>query len=215
MPENELHLELKAFRKDQLRLTQDALAKELNVQRSAYANWESGYSSIPEDKLTALRNLGFQADVSAPRNLAPGVEVPLRFIGSVAADTIANWTDPFESETFEFVPPEMADRRGRFCARVASDSMMDFLHVDDVAIFQSDEAHRVGRVVLYRTKDNKLAVKELRYRDGDYWLHSLNPRYEDCQANGQVVGYLVGIVRAWGTRRMSLYDPNGLTPEKF
>lgn len=203
--------ELKAFRK-KLRLTQGELAADIGVTRSQYANWEAGTSQIPQHHLESLRLRGFQGDVSEPRNIAAQIDAPIRFIGTVGADTLANWVDPFESEIFEYVPPEMADRLGRFAARVASDSMMDFLQPDDIIVLQHDPTPRIGRIVLYRSAENKLAIKQLAYRDGEYYLHSLNPAYEDIQAYGQVVGYLVGVVRMWGTKRMTVYDPSGLTP---
>lgn len=74
---------------------------------------------------------------------------------------------------------------------------------------------KIGKVVLFRTDDGKITVKQLKHDGKDFILHPLNPKYDDHLADGSVVGFLVGKVRQLGRRKLTDYDPDGLTPEVF
>lgn len=138
--------------------------------------------------------------------------VPITYIGAIAASNPVNWTDPFESETFEFVPPEMGDARGRFACRIESDSMMPLLEPHDVCVFQRTDVPKIGHVILFRSHDRLVTVKQLKHNGVNYLLHPLNPTYDDSPANGQMLGFLVGIVRERGTQRLTVFDSTGILP---
>lgn len=195
-----------------LRMTQKALAAELGVDRDAYKNWEYGQNPPPDRVMHRLRAMGLGHEVGAPLIPASQLLIPITYIGAVNASDKANWTDPFESEAFEFVPPEMGDVRGRFCCKIASDSCFDLLWPDDIAVFQREDIPKLNAVVLFRSFDNRITIKQLKHDGQDFILHPLNPRYEDERAEGSMVGYLVGIVRTQGSRKVTVYDEFGIRP---
>ena len=60
---------------------------------------------------------------------------------------------------------------------------------------------------------SNLRLNQHREHDGRaFYLHPLNPAYEDSPAEGVVVGYLVGIVRMAGSKKVTVYDATGIIP---
>ncbi len=202
---------LKAFR-DAKGLTQQAMADALGIKRSRYANYECGASNPDATVTERLAGIGFEPTPGPPLVPASQLFVPVPYIGFVAASDKVNWTDPFESETFEFVPPEMGDTRGRFACRVSSDSMYPLLEPGDVCVFHRTDVPRIGLVILFRSNENLVTIKLLKHDGTNYLLKPLNTRYEDNIAEGAMLGYLVGIVREIGTRRTTIYDASGIVP---
>lgn len=203
---------LRRFRQEQ-RWTQAEMAEHLGIKRSRYANFESGYSQPDEKILTKLQRLGFESpEVGPPLIPASQLLVPIPSIGYVAASDPVDWTDPFDSDTFTFVPPEMGDQRGRFACRISSDSMMPLLEPEDTCVFHQTNVPRIGAVILFRSQDHRITVKRLGHDGTNYILRPLNPRYQPAVADGDMVGYLVGIVRERGTQRITIYDEAGIRP---
>ena len=202
---------LAAFRKAR-RYTQDELAKLLGTVRGTYKNWEYGLAEIPDAAMTQLRKLGFGSEVGEPTIPAIQLLVPIPYLGGIGCSDFVNWTDPFESDTFEFVPPEMGDARGRFSCRALGDSMFDLIYPDDLLVFQRHDTPKIGTVCLYRHSDMRMTIKLLKHDGQNFTLHALNPKYPDVVADGQSMGYLVGIVREMGSRRVTVYDSLGIRP---
>ncbi|MBA4291372.1 hypothetical protein C0431_00195 [bacterium] len=193
--------------------TQQELAEELGVSRSLVAMMESGGAEIAPKVMVRLRGLGFDGgEVGDPLIPASQLLVPVTYIGYIAASDPVNWTDPFESETFEFVPPEMGDPRGRFACRISSDSMYPLLEPQDVCVFQRTDVPRIGQVILFRSDEGLVTVKQLKHDGEQYVLLPLNTRYDAFPAEGAMLGYLVGIVRERGTQRITIYDSSGIVP---
>lgn len=211
MAEIDIGVALRAFRR-RIDLTQEELAKKLGLKRTTYTAYEQGIAQPPQHVLTALEGMGFKDEVGPPMIPASQLLIPITYIGSVSASSEVDWTDPFESETMEFVPPEMGAARGRFCCRVASDSCYDLLWPGDIAVFQRSDEPRPGLVILFRSHDNRITIKQLRKSGMEFILHPLNPKYEDCPADGTHVGYLVGIIRQSGSRRVTVFDSEGIKP---
>lgn len=203
--------QLKEFRKA-INLTQEEIAQKIGIKRSRFANFESGHSRPDELILNQLRILGFQAEVGPPIIPASQLQVPIPYIGYVAASNPVNWTDPYESESFEYVPPEMGDARGRFACRVASDSMMPILEPDDILVFQKSEIPKLRHIILFRSKENLITVKQLGHNGSNFTLVPLNPSYDEVNADGEMLGFLVGIIRERGTLRTTIYDASGIRP---
>jgi len=90
--------------------------------------------------------------------------------------------------------------------------MFDLLWPGDVVVFHADKVPRIGKVVCYKSFENKVTVKVLKHNGTSYILHPLNPSYEDVEARGECMGYLVGIVREQGTRRVTVFDSTGISP---
>jgi DNA-binding XRE family transcriptional regulator len=208
MDENLSPEALKRFR-GILRLKQRELAAKLGVSLQTYANWES--RGIPPKVLPELKKLGFGLEAKEiPHQLQ--IYIPMVFIGSVSANDETMWSDPEDTDSMEFVPPEMGEVKGRFAAKIESDCMIPLLEPGDIVVFQQERTPRLNRVVLWKTFEGKICVKQLKHDGAKFYLHPLNPSYQDRPAEGECVGYLVGIVRTDGRRRQTDYDPDGIRP---
>jgi SOS-response transcriptional repressor LexA len=205
------HAEFLRKQREALGMSMTIFAERLGVQRSRYKNWEYGLvEKVPQDVLDRVREL--RAAVTEPRIPASQLQIPVPYIGRVAASSACDWTNPLDCEEFEFVPPEMGDGKGRFACRVIGDSMYDLLIPDDICVFQASDIPKLGVVVLHRSPDNLITVKELKHDGERYILHSLNAAYTDQPATGVMVGYLIGIVRERGSRKTTEYDASGIRP---
>lgn len=202
---------LKGIRKS-LELTQLEMAQRLGVSRPAYASYESGRNNPPRSVVAEIKKISYGDDVRRPTAPAAELEVPLVSIGYIAASSKIDWTDPFLSGDFEYVPGHMAQEKGRFSCRVSSDSMMPLLEPDDICVFQGSDVPKIGCIILFRSFENLVTIKMLKHDGKEYSLHPLNPNYEACKAEGSAVGYLVGIVRKVGRRTITDYDPDGIRP---
>lgn len=200
---------LKTIRQ-RLRLTQEEMAVKLGASRATYKNWEYGVAKPPQRAVAEIALL--DAEVVKPAIPAYELDVPLRTIGAIAASQKVDWTDPFESDDFEYVPGHMAGERGRFTCRVASDSMMPLLQPNDLCIWQHSPIPRINAVILYRHPDRRVTIKQLKHDGTHYLLHPLNEAYDEERGEGEQVGYLVGYVRKVGTFTMTAYDPDGIRP---
>ncbi|MEZ5163300.1 MAG: S24 family peptidase [Fimbriimonadaceae bacterium] len=211
MPTDENAARLRQFR-DSLGLTQEEMAAKLEIKRSRYANYETGLREPKRKVLQSLIALGYQPEVGPPLIPASQLLIPIPYLGFISASDPVNWTDPFESESFEYVPPEMGDVRGRFACRVASDSMYPILEPDDVCVFQKDSIPKIGTIIMFRSEDLRITIKQVTHNGTDFVLHPINNKYEDCIAQGECLGYLVGVVRERGTLRTTIYDASGIRP---
>lgn len=208
------------------KLFQREVATALEVNEDTYRSYEYDKAQLPEDlarKITAKYGswwsrtwrwfyIGADDEVGMPQAPAAQLLVPIPFIGSIGASAPVDWTDPLESEDLEEVPPEMAEIAGRFCCRVLGDSCYDLLHPGDLAVFQSDHVERLGKMVIHRSPDKRVTVKQLKHDGERFILHPLNPSYKDEPATGRILGYLIGIVRQSGSRRLTVYDRYGISP---
>jgi DNA-binding XRE family transcriptional regulator len=209
MDENLSPEALKRFRTDILRLKQREIAAKIGVSLQTYANWES--RGIPPKVLPDLKKLGFGLEAKEiPHALQ--LYVPMAFIGLVSANDKTMWCEPEDTDSIEFVPPEMGESKGRFAAKIESDCMFPLLEPGDIVVFQQDRTPKLNRVVIWKTFDGRITVKHLKHNGAAFLLHPLNPSYEDHIAEGECVGYLVGIVRTDGRRRQTDYDPDGIRP---
>lgn len=196
-----------------LEMTMANFADAIGVGRSRYKNWEYGVvDKIPSEPLNRARALLKGSNVSRPTIPAGQLLVPVPYVGLVAASSKVDWTDPLESETFEYVPPEMADIRGRFSCRVVGDSMYPLLIPDDLCVFQASNIPKLGIIVLHKSPENTITVKALKHDGTNFILHPLNSEYQDEIAMGEVIGHLVGIVREQGSRKTTEYDHTGIRP---
>lgn len=195
------------------RWTQDETANKVGISRSYYANLESGAQSVPKPILDSLIGLGFKPEeVGPPLVPAPQMLVPVPYIGGVAASSEVSWGDPYEAIEMKMVPPEMAEGRGRFCCHIIGDSMYPLLHPGDLCVFRSTNLEKLGHVVIFRTPDSRVTIKTLKHDGRSFFLHPENPNYEDIRVEGQVIGFLIGVVREAGSQRITITDLNGIRP---
>jgi SOS-response transcriptional repressor LexA len=106
----------------------------------------------------------------------------------------------------------MGDARGRFACRIESDSMIPLLEPHDICVFHRTDVPKIGHIILFRSQDQKATVKQLKHNGTNYKLHPLNPKYLPQPADGQMLGYLVGIIRERGTQRITIFDSTGILP---
>jgi hypothetical protein len=88
--------------------------------------------------------------------------------------------------------------------------MYDLLIPGDTVVFQRTDIPKIGHVVLFRSFDNRITIKTLKHDGTNYLLEAINSVYETVEAKGSMIGYLVGIVREQGSRRVTVYDSHGI-----
>jgi SOS-response transcriptional repressor LexA len=170
----------------------------------------SGWSFPVLAEKLGISTLAIPAEVSHPLRLVSREEAEMPYIGRVSAGTPAYWSDPLDSHDFEPVDIRLAGAN-RFCAKVEGTSMIPLLVPDDLLVFEAPSVQRLGIVVLHRSTDNLLAVKELKLgSDYTFVLHSLNPSVPDEPATGVIVGHLVGIITRNGSRISTEFDATGI-----
>ena len=203
--------ELKTIR-ETMRYTLKEFARILEVAETRYQNWEYSKAEPPAAIMARARAIANGDDITRPSIPAPELKIQVPYIGQVAASTPVDWSDPFDAVEFEYVPTEMGDAKGRFSARVIGLSMFPLLLPGDLVVFQSTNIPKLGVVVLHRSNDNKVTVKELKHDGEKFILSSTNDAFPNVPAEGLVIGHLVGIVREQGSRITTEYDSQGIRP---
>jgi SOS-response transcriptional repressor LexA len=210
--------ELREIRKA-LKLSLRNFAEMLGLEFTTYKNYEyNAVKTVPNEVMVKARSLQPVREFATP---LIAIEVPLPYIGLIAASSPIDWVDPLDVEDTVYVPTRMADRRkdpstqkfvARFCCRVVGDSMEPLLLENDLLVFECAESPRMGLMVMHRSPDNLITVKQLKHDGTSYILRSLNRTYPDVPVNGHIVGFLVGIVRQSGSRETTEYDATGILP---
>lgn len=195
-----------------LDLTQREMAQKLGVALNAYKNWEYGHEP-PSDILRQVDDLERKTPEISPFKIpAPTLDIPIPYIGHISASSPMHYSDPLESDEFEYVPSHMGDDKGLFCCRILGDSMYPLLHPEDLCVFKKSEVPRLGCVILFRSHDDKCTVKTLKHNGTEFYLQPENRGYEIQPATGSVVGFLIGYIRMIGLRRITDHDPTGIRP---
>ncbi len=207
--------------REAMRFTQLEMAERLSVPLNRYKNWEYARSQTPPKILAEAKRLyateAPRSEVGAPMGAISETEVPVPYIGKIAASTPVDWSDPLEAPLLEPVPVHMMTQKGVFTARVGGDSMMPLLMPEDLCIFVAREEAPPGLIVLYMQTEvedgrelNTATIKQLKHDGTRYVLHALNPTVPDVFASGRVIGVLTGYVREIGRRRITDFDPDGI-----
>lgn len=95
------------------------------------------------------------------------------------------------------------------------DSMMPWIQPGDIIIAKDHRVQRINTPFLVRREDGTISVKVLKFRDGSWILHSLNPAYEDEPAEVELIGYITGIYRVQGSLETMICNANGLLPDNL
>ncbi len=197
-------------------------ARDLDISPQRLNNWLMGENDPPAEMLPKLArrlNKSIQfllGEPDLPMEVGSALfpisvpKVQLPKIGSISA---GDWSDPTDSDDFEFVDAEMADGKGRFACTIDGDSMYDLLWPGDLTIWTKYEfGGRPGLIVIARNGSSQLTTKQLIKRSEGFYLHPLNQKYEDQILKGDPLGFLVGIIRIVGSKRVTVYDPRGIRP---
>lgn len=199
-----------------LRLTLEEMSRLLGVPSHRYKNWEYNRVKTPPGIVSQAKLLlrGGIPEVSGPLSAMSASESLVPYIGMVAASSPAGWSDPYESEDWEAVPVHMIVR-GAFAFRVASDSMMPMLEPGDLCVMAKCEVPKIGQIVLHRNKDNQVTVKQLKHDGERFMLQPLNHAYDPIPVTGDILGFLVGLIREVNGEMTTRFNASGLKPNFF
>lgn len=196
--------------------TQHQMADAVGIQRSTYANYELG--SPPrhgwEGVIAKFVALGIQpppSEVGRPLHPYAAMLVP---IPQGAPVPCSDWSDPLDAEYDQFVEVDsFFAGKGRFACPIIGDSMYDLLWPGDLCIWQHDMVPKLGTIIIARNSKNEATCAQLKHDGQHFVLHKLNARYDDATSDEwTALGFLVGILRVQGSKRITVYDPNGIRP---
>lgn len=200
------------------KVTQEKLAgkmglsyAQLNNRIRAHIKWKPGELDELRELLNKPKEWPFSeitTVANSPKMVAGMPSKPIPVVGNVAAGSpVGSYVD----DDLIWVPEQLAHPGTRGWV-VEGDSMIPFLQPYDIAIVREHKTERLNYPFLIRV-DGGHQIKLLKHDGKHFIFHSLNPTYPDVTAFGELVGYLVGIVRIQGSRVEMLYDPNGLKPD--
>lgn len=185
--------------KEDLRLTTKQLALELHaltkdkpVTLARLQNWVYGKSEIPDWVDEALETIRAKlGSKGSPSKMVNGMPmVPLKLIVEAAAGGGEHAVD-FEDEPVNV--PEFMTYPGCIGVYVRHDSMMPRLHEGDAAIFQPNPKLTTGMTYLLKSGEG-YRIKKVKWRGGVWYVHSINPTYQDEPLfDTQVIGKLTGV----------------------
>lgn len=97
------------------------------------------------------------------------------------------------------------------CLELYGSSMEEQLKPGDVLVFRQSPHPRVGYVSAVEIEGD-IFVKEIRYEDGKYFLHSYNPVFEDkpMPEGATVLGFLVAVYRDFDDEQFYRHKRGGL-----
>lgn len=165
---------LKQLRKSKS-MTQDAVAKQLNIGRTAYTKIENGVQEIDTDALAKLAELFavsidylLGADsVSKPQ----GVKIPVlgRVVAGIPIEAVTEIID------YEEIPASMAASGEYFALRVQGESMSPRIKEGDVVIVRKQETVENGEVAIVLVNGNEATIKEVYFSQFGVTLVAWNP----------------------------------------
>lgn len=165
---------LKQLRKSKS-MTQDAVAKQLNIGRTAYTKIENGVQEIDTDALAKLAELFavsidylLGADsVSKPQ----GVKIPVlgRVVAGIPIEAVTEIID------YEEIPASMAASGEYFALRVQGESMSPRIKEGDVVIVRKQETVENGEVAIVLVNGNEATIKEVHFSQFGITLVAWNP----------------------------------------
>jgi lexA repressor len=165
---------LKQLRKSKS-MTQDAVAKQLNIGRTAYTKIENGVQEIDTDALAKLAELFavsidylLGADsVSKPQ----GVKIPVlgRVVAGIPIEAVTEIID------YEEIPASMAASGEYFALRVQGESMSPRIKEGDVVIVRKQETVENGEVAIVLVNGNEATIKEVHFSQFGVTLVAWNP----------------------------------------
>lgn len=189
------------------------MAEKLQIKRTTYLAYEYGRARIPAPVMQKLQAMGLDAPPEVGNPLFP-VPVPRTLVPRGPAVPCSDWSDPLDTDydDFEEVDSFMAGK-GRFASEIVGDSMYDLLWPGDMCIWQQSHNPKLGTVVIAVNRERQATCAQLKHDGEQFILHKLNPRYPDAESDHwECVGFLVGIIRVQGTKRVTVFDPQGIRP---
>lgn len=134
------------------------------------------------------------------------IEVPLVGLASAGPG------GPSEGQGTASVPVSMVREDSRAWA-ATGDSMMPWIEPGDVIVARPSKVPELNRAMLVRTPEGEVRVKIVVFKEGGFWLRSLNPKYPDEPAEVEILGKVTGRYRLRGSHESIENDPvNGIAP---
>lgn len=160
----------------QKKISQEKLAKELNVSRSTVAMWEIN-SNEPDNKtIVKISNiLGISTDelLENPK-IKHNTKIPV--FGEVAAGIpISAFQDIID---YEEIPEDMAKLGEYFGLVIKGNSMEPRMTTGDVVIVRVQETAETGDIAIVRIDGETATCKKIKKTPEGVMLISLNPDYE-------------------------------------
>lgn len=165
---------LKQLRKSKS-MTQDAVAKQLNIGRTAYTKIENGVQEIDTDALAKLAELfSVSIDYLLGADSVPkpqGVKIPVlgRVVAGIPIEAVTEIID------YEEIPASMAASGEYFALSVQGESMAPRIKEGDVVIVRKQETVENGEVAIVLVNGNEATIKEVHFSQFGVTLVAWNP----------------------------------------
>lgn len=165
---------LKEIRK-YLNMTQKNLADKLNVKQNTVSYWENGRRQIDLEmakRISEIAGCTVEYLIGGERGekLALKVEDVDAFSEGVPVEAIYDMTD-YETVLID------DKKKNHFVIRVKEDGMEPYININDIVILRGQDSASSGDIVLVKTIDGKLLIKEyLRHKEGVSFI-SYNRKY--------------------------------------
>lgn len=165
---------LKQLRKSKS-MTQDAVAKQLNIGRTAYTKIENGVQEIDTDALAKLAELfSVSIDYLLGADSVPkpqGVKIPVlgRVVAGIPIEAVTEIID------YEEIPASMAASGEYFALSVQGESMAPRIKEGDVVIVRKQETVENGEVAIVLVNGNEATIKEVHFSQFGITLVAWNP----------------------------------------
>lgn len=210
---------------DERRIRPADMARDFGISPSRLNNWLQGTNDPPIELLGEIsRYIGRSINwvLGEPEGYLEvgGVKYPVSTVGvrlpSIGSASAGDWSDPTDTDDFEYLDEEFVVRRGQFICTINGDSMYDLLHPKDKGIWcKFENGGDVNHIVIARDNDHRLTVKQLVRRQGKLYLLAYNPAYKDKlqELTSEPIGYLLGYKRVDSSGDVSYrFNPNGIKP---
>lgn len=174
---------LKELRENRM-LSQNDLAKALNVKQSTVAMWENGTNKPRYSKIEELANFFnvsidyvlCRDDVIPVEHIKPSTGILIPVLGHVVAgipiEAIEDIID------YEEISKAMASQGEHFALKVKGDSMEPKISEGDVVIVRKQSDVNSGDIAVVLVNGDEATVKRIKKRPEGLLLSPFNPSYE-------------------------------------
>lgn len=203
---------LKELRK-QHKMSQEQLARFLNVKQNTISNWENGKSDIDNESLFKLSKifncsieelLGKESSTSLSNIYSTSV-ILYDVIGKVSAGYNGQAVEEYTGET-EYIPTELLrglPKEDYFVLEVKGDSMYPKLLDGDRVLVQRTESVDSGSIAIVLYDSDEATIKKVVYENGCDWIDliPLNSKYQPKRISGtdleqcRILGKVVNLTR--------------------
>lgn len=190
-------------------LTQEQLARYINVSKGAVAMWETGKRTPDADMLKTISQffrvtvdelIGNEHKIKEPSNIAEILPSDKIYKIPVFETVSAGFGAYASNEIMEYIPMVINnpyDAEETIGIRVRGDSMYPKIEDGDIIVVRKQESVDSGSVAVVLLDGDEGLVKKVEYGPDWIELHSFNPEYKTKRFEGPEVLRLrvVGLVK--------------------